>query len=107
MRILYFTRADSVHDQRFMAALAESGHEGFVLRLVPGDYPTPSGVKVVEWGSSEIQLTENDIPRLTEELNELLKGSTTRHGACRTSAGPGVSGRKDRFQTAVEHELGI
>jgi len=73
MRILYFTRADSVHDQRFMAALAESGHEGFVLRLLPGDYPTPSGVKVVEWGGSENQLTENDIPRLTEELNELLK----------------------------------
>jgi len=73
MRILYFTRADSVHDQRFLAALAESGHEGFVLRLHPGEYPTPSGIQVVEWSGSKGPLTENDIPRLTQELSELLK----------------------------------
>ena len=72
MRILYFTRADSVHDQRFLAALAESGHEGFVLRLHPGEYPTPSGIKVVEWNGIEGQLTENDIPHLTQELNDVL-----------------------------------
>ena len=73
MRILYFTRADSVHDQRFLAALAESGHEGFVLRLRAGDYPTPNGIKVAEWGGIEDQLTENDISRLTLELSEMLK----------------------------------
>ena len=73
MRILYFTRADSVHDQRFLAALAESGHEGFVLRLHPGEYPTPSGIQVVGWSGSEGPLTENDVPRLTQELAEVLK----------------------------------
>ncbi len=73
MRILYFTRADSVHDQRFLAALAESGHEGLVLRLHPGEYPTPSGIQAVEWSGLEGELTENEIPRLTQELSELLK----------------------------------
>ncbi len=73
MRILYLTRADSVHDQRFLTALAESGHEGFVLRLHPGEYPTPSGIKTLEWSGSKSQLTENDIPRLTQELDEVLK----------------------------------
>lgn len=73
MRILYFTRADSVHDQRFLAALAESEHEGFVLRLNLGDYPTPSGIKTLEWSGTQNQLTENDIPRLTQELSELLE----------------------------------
>ena len=73
MRILYFTRADSVHDQRFLAALAESGHEGFVLRLRPGKYPTPSGITPLEWSGTKSQLTENDIPRLTQELSDILK----------------------------------
>lgn len=73
MRILYLTRADSVHDQRFLAALAESGHEGFVLRLKPGDYPTPARIKSLAWSGSENQLTENEIPHLTQELSELLK----------------------------------
>lgn len=72
MRILYFTRADSVHDQRFLAALAESGHEGFVLRLRPGSYPTPEGVRSLEWGGIQTPLAENDIPRLTRELSDLL-----------------------------------
>ena len=73
MRILYFTRADSVHDQRFLTALAESGHEGFVLRLNRGEYPTPSGITALEWSGTKNQLTENDIPRLTQELGEVLK----------------------------------
>ena len=73
MRILYFTRADSVHDQRFLAALAESGHEGFVLRLRPGEYPTPSGITPLKWSGTKSQLTETDIPRLTQELSDILK----------------------------------
>ena len=72
MRILYFTRTDSVHDQRFLTALAESGHEGFVLRLHPGEYPTPAGINVVELGGSQNPLTENDIPRLTQNLDKVL-----------------------------------
>lgn len=72
MRILYFTRADSVHDQRFLAALAESGHEGYVLRLNPGEYHTPSGITALEWSGAEGLLNENDIPRLTRELSDLL-----------------------------------
>lgn len=72
MRILYFTRADSVHDQRFLAALSESGHQGFVLRLNPGEHPTPEGVTALEWAGVEGLLAEKDIPRLTNQLSELL-----------------------------------
>ena len=71
MRILYFTRA--VHDQRFLAALAESGHEGFVLRLHPGSFPTPGSVQVVEWGGSQSQLSESNVEPLTRELEQVLR----------------------------------
>ncbi len=39
MRILYLTRSDSVHDQRFMAALAESGHEAMSCASILGTSP--------------------------------------------------------------------
>ncbi len=72
MRILYFTRADSVHDQRFIAALAESGHEGFVLRLNRGEYHTPAGVPALDWAGTDGLLSEMEIPRLTDDLTDLL-----------------------------------
>lgn len=72
MRILYFTRADSVHDQRFLAALAESGHEGFVLRLKPGDYPTPSGVSIVEWEGFEEGLQSWNLPLAQRAFQKVI-----------------------------------
>ncbi len=72
MRILYFTRADSVHDQRFMAALAGSGHEAYVLRLYEGDYKTPpEGVSAIAFkGIKGPPLRLLQIPGLVARLKK-------------------------------------
>ncbi|MDD5368453.1 MAG: glycosyltransferase family 4 protein [Anaerolineaceae bacterium] len=53
MRVLYFTRGDSAHDRRFLAALGQTGHEVHYLRLetgsLPGEGSLPSGVHPVAW----------------------------------------------------------
>ena len=52
MRILYFSRAYTTHDRRFLEALA-SRHETWFLTLEPaGEYddrPLPQGVRLAEW----------------------------------------------------------
>ncbi|NLZ26206.1 MAG: glycosyltransferase, partial [Chloroflexi bacterium] len=73
MRILYFTRSDSVHDQRFMAALAESGHEAYVLRLYEGDYKTPEGVSAIAFKGIKGPLRLLQIPGLVARLKKLLE----------------------------------
>ncbi len=73
MRILYFTRSDSVHDQRFMAALAESEHEAFVLRLYEGDYATPEGIEALSFKGIKGPLRLWQIPGLVKHLKQLLE----------------------------------
>ncbi len=41
MRVLYFTRDYSPHDERFLTALGLTGHEVFFLRLEPGQAVNP------------------------------------------------------------------
>ena len=73
MRILYLTRSDSVHDQRFMRTLAESEHEAFVLRLLPGDYPTPEGVTTVDWAGLEGGLQAWNLPFAEKQIEKTVK----------------------------------
>ncbi|MGB4595939.1 MAG: glycosyltransferase family 4 protein [Anaerolineaceae bacterium] len=73
MNILYFTRSDSVHDQRFMQALIDSGHEGYVLRLYPGNYPTPQGVQSVDWSGLKEEITLTDLPVVVREFRSVLE----------------------------------
>jgi glycosyltransferase involved in cell wall biosynthesis len=63
VRILYFTRDHSPHDARFLAALAKSGNEVFLLRLEGGDLKErgidlPGVVTEIEWagGTRPFQL---------------------------------------------------
>jgi hypothetical protein len=46
-KILYLTIADSVHDQRFMQTLAESGYDAYALRVRSGDWPNPASVQTI------------------------------------------------------------
>lgn len=73
MRILYLTRSDSVHDQRFMRTLAESKHEAFVLRLLPGDYPSPEGVTAVDWAGLEGGLQAWNLPFAQKQIEQIVK----------------------------------
>ncbi len=72
MRILYLTRSDSVHDQRFLQTLAQSEHEGFVWRLYSGHYPTPEGVTAFEWTGVENGLQAWNLPFAQRELERAI-----------------------------------
>ena len=72
MRILYLTRSDSVHDQRFLQTLAQSEHEGFVWRLFSGQYPTPEGVTALEWKGLEGGLQAWNLPLAQKEMEKAI-----------------------------------
>ena len=73
MRILYLTRSDSVHDQRFLQTLAQSEHEGFAWRLNAGQYPTPEGVTALEWSGVEGGLQAWNLPFAQKELEKAIQ----------------------------------
>ena len=73
MRILYLTRSDSVHDQRFMQTLAQSEHEGFVWRLNAGQFPTPEGVTLLEWSGLQGGLQAWNLPFAQKELEKAIQ----------------------------------
>jgi glycosyltransferase involved in cell wall biosynthesis len=52
VKILYFTRDDSIHDRRFLAAMISAGMEVFLLRLLGksgGLQDLPHGVREIRW----------------------------------------------------------
>lgn len=72
MRILYLTRFDSVHDQRFMQTLAESGHQAYVWRLYSGDAPLPEGVTEIKWSEIENGLQAWNLNFALKELQKAI-----------------------------------
>jgi glycosyltransferase involved in cell wall biosynthesis len=49
MRLLYFTEADSPHDQRFLKALAGTNHQVYALRQKESQLKTPRGIIELGW----------------------------------------------------------
>ena len=72
MRVLYCTRGDSPHDQRFLTALGKSGHEVYALRLQACTPQTPPGVTEVPWEGLPGPLKLSQVPALTSRLRTLL-----------------------------------
>lgn len=72
-KILYLTIADSVHDQRFMQTLAESGYDAYALRVRSGDWPTPAGVQAINPLGFNFPLENDEIPVFTQKLSKILK----------------------------------
>ncbi len=69
MRVLYFSLDYTPHDHRFLAALAETEHEVFYLRLQRGprqteDRPVPRAVHQVPWAGGRAPFRWRDFPRL-------------------------------------------
>ena len=78
MRILYFSRAYTPHDRRFLAALAASPHEIYYLRLEDDRVryeirPPPEGIRELSplGGGPPLLLPENWLP-LAPKLKALL-----------------------------------
>ena len=58
MKVLYFTRDYSPHDERFLTALGQTGHEVYFLRLAPGKAVVPPpGTKEVRFSAEESDIT--------------------------------------------------
>ena len=72
MKVVYFTRDYSPHDERFLTALAQTQHEVYFLRLSPSsEVHLPPGIREVKWvGPLAGEIISDD--RRAEDLNQLL-----------------------------------
>ncbi len=78
MKILYFSFDYTPHDHRFLAALAESGHEIHYLRLQRGprqteDRPLPPAVHLVRWAGGQKPFRWLAFPRLFADFRRVLR----------------------------------
>ena len=78
MKILYFSLDYTPHDHRFLAALAESGHEIHYLRLQRGprqteDRPLPPSVHLVRWAGGQKPFRWRAFPRLFADFRRVLR----------------------------------
>ncbi|MBS1250402.1 MAG: Alpha-monoglucosyldiacylglycerol synthase [Chloroflexi bacterium] len=77
MRILYFSRDYTPHDHRFLAALAQTEHVVYYLRLENSgraleDRPVPAGVTLVRWAGGQSPAKFRDGPRLLLGLKRVI-----------------------------------
>lgn len=78
MRIIYFSLDYTPHDHRFLAALAETEHEVYYVRLQRGarqveDRPVPQKIQQVLWAGGQRPFHWRDLPRLTLGFRRLLR----------------------------------
>ncbi len=77
MRVLYFSNGYSPHDHRFLAALAQTQHEVFYLKLEGGgrqveDRPVPSEINQVQWAGGKGPFHWRSVPALVLDLRRVL-----------------------------------
>lgn len=75
MRILYFTHSDSPHDNRFLTAIRDMGHEVAALRLrkCSQSVQTPDGVHEIPWEGCQGKLTLPVVAALIPKIKHILK----------------------------------
>ncbi len=77
MRVLYFTRDYTPHDYRFLAALAETPHQVFYLRLERRgaqleERPLPPQIEQVPWRGGRAPARLRDGPALLADLKRVI-----------------------------------
>jgi glycosyltransferase involved in cell wall biosynthesis len=78
MKVIYFSLDYSPHDHRFLAALAETEHEVFYVRLQRGarqveDRPVPAKIEQVLWAGGQGEFRWCDLPRLVMDFRRVVK----------------------------------
>lgn len=78
MKIIYFSFDYSTHDHRFLAALAETEHQVYYVRLQRGprqseDRPVPEKIEQVLWAGGQKPFEWRDLPKLTFDFRRLVK----------------------------------
>lgn len=72
MKILYFSRDYSPHDERFLTALAQTSHEVHFLRLLPSrEVELPAGINEVKFTPANNGVVISD-PVRADELKHIL-----------------------------------
>ncbi len=76
-RILYFSRDYTTHDRRFLAALADTPHQVYYLRLEQHghsleDRPLPPQIEQIEWAGGQGPANLRDGPRLLASLKRVI-----------------------------------
>ena len=59
MRLLYFTEADSPHDQRFLRALAGTNHQVYALRQKASQPKASQGIIELSWPDGQPDWRQN------------------------------------------------
>lgn len=77
-RILYFSKDYSPHDHRFLAALSQTKHEVFYLRLELNqrqteDRPVPRNIEQVLWTGGRGSFRWRDLPRLVMDFKCVVR----------------------------------
>lgn len=75
--MLYFSRDYTPHDHRFLAALAESEHEAFYLRLQDAGQqlerrPVPAGIQTLDWWGGRRRVELSAYPRAAWEVGRVI-----------------------------------
>jgi glycosyltransferase involved in cell wall biosynthesis len=78
MKIIYFSLDYSPHDYRFLAALSETEHEVFYVRLQRGkrqveDRPVPTKIEQVLWAGGQSEFRWRDLPKLVMDFRRVVK----------------------------------
>lgn len=78
MRILFFSRDYTVHDHRFLSALAKTEHQVYYLRLERGgsqleDRSLPPEIELVTWAGGQKPAYFKDGPRLLSDLKRVIR----------------------------------
>lgn len=78
MRVIYFSLDYTPHDHRFLAALSDTEHEVFYVRLQRGarqteDRPVPVNIRQVLWAGGQKPFAWRDLPSLTLNFRRLVR----------------------------------
>jgi L-malate glycosyltransferase len=78
MKIIYFSKSYTPHDYRFLSSLSQTEHEVYYLKLEANarqteDRPIPENIQQLLWSGGQGELRWRDVPRLTLDLNRLIK----------------------------------
>jgi glycosyltransferase involved in cell wall biosynthesis len=78
MKIIYFSLDYTPHDHRFLAALAETEHQVYYVRLQRGprqteDRPVPEKIEQILWAGGQKPFQWRDVPKLALDFRRLTR----------------------------------
>lgn len=78
MKVIYFSFDYSPHDHRFLAALSQTEHQVYYVRLQRGprqveSRPVPENVEIVHWAGGQKPFEWKDLPKLAFDFRRLTK----------------------------------